>query len=137
MAAGRYSPQVEGGSGPRVHSGTALGARRTALTLLQKSSGDIRHQCLGWSLSGFAGHVSAIQICRGTAKRCASMEKSKALQRSRLERPAAWRWTSLGTERDAQQTSGAQHATAPCTTTNLSPSSRFPVSLGFLTATSI
>lgn len=32
------------------------------LTPLQKSVGEVRHQCLWWSLSGFAQHVSAIHL---------------------------------------------------------------------------
>lgn len=75
-------------------------------------------------LSMFQPLIYHLQIYRGTEKRCAFMEKRKALQRSWLERPASWRWTFLGIEMGIQQT-------AHCMTTNLSPSPRFLVSLGF------
>ena len=56
------SPQLEEEGGPRACSGTAVGTRGAALTLLQKSMGEVRHRCLWWSLSGFAQHVSAIHL---------------------------------------------------------------------------
>lgn len=126
------SPQLEEGSCPRVPSATAQGTRRTALSPLQKSLGDIRHQCLWWSLSGFAQHVSAIYLPLANVLQRDVLSLRKALLRSRLERPAAWRWTFLGTEMGIQQTSETQHTIVHCTTTNPSPSSRFLVSLGFL-----
>lgn len=121
-----------GGKWPKGAFSNSSGNQKTALTPLQKSLGDIRHQCLWWSLSGFAQHVSAIYLPLANVLQRDVLSLRKALLRSRLERPAAWRWTFLGTEMGIQQTSETQRTIVHCTTTNPSPSSRFLVSLGFL-----
>lgn len=76
-----------------------------------------------WICSTCFSHSSTICKSTGGLKRDV-LSWRKALQRSWLERPASWRWTFLGIEMGIQQT-------AHCMITNLSPSPRFLVSLGF------
>lgn len=137
-ACGLALSSAGGGKWPKGAFRNSSGSQEDSLIPPQKSLGGISAYS---GVSGFAQHVSATHLppanLPGTEKRCAFMEKRKALQRSGLERPAAWGWTFLGTEKGIQQTSESQHVPAHCTTINLSPSSRFLASLGFLTSTSI
>lgn len=139
-ACGLALSSAGGGKWPKGAFRNTLGAKRTAWSHC-KSPWETSGISAYSGVSGFAQHVSATHLppanLRGTEKRCAFMEKRKALQRSGLERPAAWGWTFPGIEKGIQQTSESQHVPAHCTTINLSPSSRFLASLGFLTSTSI